>query len=182
MISVLFRILLPLFLGLSTAYAGMVIGSGAAAGGPDTWYGPTRNADSGFTGSTTASMQSVEVTTGGSATKLRAYLGSIDTGNANAKLAIYNDAGTSLLGSCTITGYTENALNECNIGSPPTLSSSTRYRLAVLPEGSAQIGYDNANSAFGFFQSGLTYAAFPPATLSGTDAADEDWAIQVYVD
>lgn len=63
MISVLLRILLPLFLGLSTAYAGMVIGSGAAGGGGGGITVIGTNA-AGFVADGTSITQSYSTTTG----------------------------------------------------------------------------------------------------------------------
>lgn len=147
-----------------------------------TWYGPVQNALTGNVNNTTASMQSIEVVTGGSATKLRVYVGATQVSPSSVKLAIYNDAGTSLLGNCTAASVVDNQYNECTMGTPVSVSSATRYRCAFLPSDSMSFGQNNGNSVYGFFQGGQTYASFPPATLSATDAATEDWACGIHVE
>ena len=163
----------------------MVVGGGvpvAGGDGPNAWYGVTYSVATGNLNNTTAQVQSVSVTTGGSATKLRAYVTEQQATPMYIKIAIYNDAGTTLLGSCTTAAITDNQYNECTLGTPVAVTTGTRYRLGYLSSDSFSGGKGSGNTAYGFYQGSLTYAAFPPATLSTTDVADEDWCVGVYVD
>ena len=154
----------------------------APAGGPNAWYGPSQNAYAGNQNDTTAMIQSVEVVSAGSATQLRVFVHEQQSTPSYVKLALYDAAGNNLLGSCTTLQVVDDTWMSCTMSSAVAVTSSTRYRIAGLVSYAMSVGMNSANSAYGFYQGSLTYAAFPPATLTSTDAADEDWCLNVYVD
>lgn len=150
-------------------------------GGPDAWYGITFSSGSGWVNNTTSYTQSVSAGGTGTATKLRAYVYDEDGGTA-FKIAMYNADGSSRLGTCTVGTITTGQYNECTMAAGVAVTSGTRYRISVLPNANINFGKGSTNSAYGFYEGGQTYASFPPATLTGTDAADEDWCLGFYVD
>lgn len=161
---------------------GVIAKAAAPGGGPDTWYGPTQNSYAGNQNTTTAFIQSVEVVSAGTATKLRVFVHEQQSTPSYVKLALYNADGSTLLGSCTTPQVVDDTLMECTMSSGVSVTASTRYRVAGIVSYAMSVGNQSGNSAYGFYQGSQTYAGFPPATLSGTDAADEDWVVNVYVD
>jgi len=170
---------------LARMNVGIVGGSVPAAGGgggPDAWYDLAAfSSGSSWWNNTTSAIASISVTTGGTATKLRAYVYDEDGGTA-FKIALYNADGSSLLGSCTVATVTTGAWNECTLSSGVAVTSATRYRVAVLSNANLNWGKGSGNSAYGFYAGGQTYSSFPPATMTSTDAADEDHCFGIYVD
>jgi len=108
---------------------------------------------------------------GGTADKLRIGLGPIDFDGTGFKIALYDSAGTTLVGSITSSIGTadSNTLKEFTFSSAPTISAAD-YIVAWEPNSGGFTDNDwaaksgtTATHAFS-----PSYSSFPPSTISGT--------------
>ncbi len=173
-----------IFVWASYAQAGVMMWSGGApapaAGGPDAWYYSTGSdnyaAHAGETGDYGVGAE-VAVTTGGSCTKLAIKVQESD--EDDVKLAIYDTSGNRLSSGCTITGSLIDGWNECTLGTPYNVTSSTTY--VVVFHRAAYVEVYNAASGTNYYAAS-TYANFPDSTLSFGTEAGKSCAVRMYVD
>lgn len=139
-----------------------------ASSGPNTWYDidvlGNGNSDQ-FSNGGAASIdwwENVTVSQSGTATQLRVYIHQPVNG-AGVKLAIYNSAGTTLLGSGT--GASTGSAGYVTITMTSFSIASGTYIIACVSNNSSIGFYYNSGGAGSIFNGVGTYAAFPPASL-----------------
>jgi len=157
-----------------------------AGGGPDTWYDSIAQASttSDIGSSATSVLWSkVTVASGGTATKLRVYIGTA-FGGGDVKMGLYTSGGV-LMDSGIVTTTTGSQYYEVTLDDSDAVTA-TDYYIAWT---ASSVNVGNFRYATGFtsgdskYAEGQTYADFPPANLP-TATGDLDWhmAVGVYVD
>lgn len=159
------------------------------AGGP-TWYDVETfaNTDTTSFGTTDAlEWTSVTVTTGGSATKVRIYLGD-NSGGGNLKMGLYAAGGGAVLASGTgniaNASSNDNAYFEITFGTPVTVTSATTYIIAWIGDaGATELSYrQRAGTGSWNAKLGFGYATFPAALPGAADfTLARNYAVSLYV-
>ena len=154
-------------------------------GGPDVYYDIETSANANANRSSNSSLafwQTVTVTTGGSATKVRWYCRAYYGGTETVEVALYDSAGTSLLasgsGSVTGTGY-----KDIIFDTPATVASATDYIIATaFNGGSAELGFNSAAGTYSLDTNAGGSASFPFATLAADSTPAGKLVMGVYID
>lgn len=131
--------------------------------GPNAWFdiNTTSNTTAAL-GANTEQHENISVAQGGTATKIRIYIGSFSSAG-DVKAALYNGSNVLISGAplvtVTGTGYVEFVLTT------PSVITAGTYRIASINSGgSFQFAY-NSTTGSSFRYDSLTYSAFPASTL-----------------
>lgn len=159
--------------------------------GPDVWYDVEEpgDTDSASVGTVDAlEWSAVTVTTGGSATKARIYLGdNVGSPSVNLKMGIYAAGGGSVLASGSVSNagqLGDNTYQEVTFDTPVSVSSSTQYLIAWIASTNADnLGYRYLAGA-GNWKAKLSfgYGNFPGNLPAPDFDLSRAYAVSLYVD
>lgn len=154
-------------------------------GGPDAWYdgvAPGSTTLDSFSNNSIMLWTKVTVVSGGTATKLRIYVGSLFGASGNCKAALYAFDGT-LMDSGTVNITAGDQYFEITLDDGDTVTA-TDYFVAWQPDAVLECrwryldGFTDGDSEY----ASISYASFPPASLPSGVELDWHIAAGVYVD
>lgn len=110
----------------------------------------------------------VNVSSGGTATKLRVGLGAIVFGSVGFKIALYDSSSNLVASATSTTGASSDVQREVSI-TPTVISAGTYYVVWIANSGAGGVFYKSKSGTSGSGIYIVDYSAFPPSVLGPPD-------------